>query len=576
MKKRHSLMLAAVAVALCSCGTLRPTGALPPQKTASREHSPQTMASYYYTEGLKNSIMGGDPAQSATYFEKVIAIDSTHAPSLFELATLYASTPEKALPYSLKAAQIDTANIWYRSQLGRLLIATQRYDSAMRVYRTLLRDAPDNPDNYRLMAALQEQKGEPLRALAVLDSAESRLGRTAMLSAYKRELLVKLKQFDRALSESRALVADFPYDEENHVALAETYAMLGMDSLAQASYDAALALNPNNTATVVSMNEFYKQRNDNVRFLSTAAQLFRSPDLPLENKLKFYEELTGTPNFYREYYLQIGNLASSLLLTYPGDFRVTELYARHLIAGGDIEEALGFYKARINDSVPNREIFNNIMDIEAYLKRPDSVALYAERALALFPSDPELYLRKGGITSYYLKDYKTADADYREALKYAGSDSLRSVIYGMLGDNSQTTGDYKTAFRHYEKAMKYDTTNAVIYNNYSYYLSLRNERLDKALQMAEKANRLSPGNPTYLDTYAWVLYQLGRYEEARAQIKQAVSLDRTNNKELFIHYGDILYKLNDPFMASFYWKKAQENGYDAKEIEERLKLIEKK
>ena len=146
----------------------------------------------------------------------------------------------------------------------------------------------------------------------------------------------------------------------------------------------------------------------------------------------------------------------------------------------------------------------------------------------------------------------------------------------MLGDNSQTTGDYKTALRHDEKAMKYDTTNAVIYNNYSYYLSLRNERLDKALQMAEKANRLSPGNPTYLDTYAWVLYQLGRYEEARAQIKQAVSLDRTNNKELFIHYGDILYKLNDPFMASFYWKKAQENGYDAKEIEERLKLIEKK
>ena len=38
--------------------------------------------------------------------------------------------------------------------------------------------------------------------------------------------------------------------------------------------------------------------------------------------------------------------------------------------------------------------------------------------------------------------------------------------------------------------MKLDTTNAVIYNNYAYFLSLRNERLDKALAMTEKAIRL--------------------------------------------------------------------------------------
>lgn len=41
-----------------------------------------------------------------------------------------------------------------------------------------------------------------------------------------------------------------------------------------------------------------------------------------------------------------------------------------------------------------------------------------------------------------------------------------------------------------------------------------------------------------------------------------------------IHYGDILYALNDRFMASFYWKKALENGYDAQEIEKRLKQLE--
>ena len=63
-------------------------------------------------------------------------------------------------------------------------------------------------------------------------------------------------------------------------------------------------------------------------------------------------------------------------------------------------------------------------------------------------------------------------------------------------------------------------------------------------------------------------------EEAREPMRLAVSLDRTDSKELLIHYGDILYKLNDRFMASIYWKKALEKGYDPEEIEKRLKLIE--
>ena len=78
--------------------------------------------------------MEGDTARSIRLFEKVLAIDSTHAPSLYELAILYAGAgaPEKALQYCLRANRLDTGNLWYRGQLGRLLIATQRYDSAVR------------------------------------------------------------------------------------------------------------------------------------------------------------------------------------------------------------------------------------------------------------------------------------------------------------------------------------------------------------------------------------------------------------------------------------------------------------
>ena len=557
--------------AACSLSA-RPKG----KPAADREYDPQTTASFFYTEGIKNNVMEGDTARSIRLFEKVLAIDSTHAPSLYELAILYAGAgaPEKALQYCLRANRLDTGNLWYRGQLGRLLIATNRLDSAMTVYRSLLRADPDNPDNYRLTAALYDQKGEYEQALAVLDSAQSRLGRIEILSSFRRQMLMSMGKYEQAVEEAKATVEDFPYEEQNYVALAELYAMLGLDSLAQRTYDEALALNPGSTPTIISLNEFYKQRKDNVRFLATAELLFRAPELPLETKLKFYDDLIRTPSFYRDNYFQIGKLASALAIAYPHDRRTRELYARHLIAGGNLEEALKLYKAGIDDPEGRREALNNVLDIEAYLNRPDSVAKYAAEATRYYPSDPELYLRKGGVTAFFLKDYAAAEADYKQALKYARSDSLRSVIYGSLGDNCQNRGDYKNCFKYYDKGLRLDTTNAVIYNNYAYFLSLREERLDDALELARTANRLSPNNPTYLDTYAWVLYMLGRYEEAREPMRLAVSLDRTDSKELLIHYGDILYKLNDRFMASIYWKKALEKGYDPEEIEKRLKLIE--
>ena len=94
--------------AACSLSA-RPKG----KPAADREYDPQTTASFFYTEGIKNNVMEGDTARSIRLFEKVLAIDSTHAPSLYELAILYAGAgaPEKALQYCLRANRLDTGNL---------------------------------------------------------------------------------------------------------------------------------------------------------------------------------------------------------------------------------------------------------------------------------------------------------------------------------------------------------------------------------------------------------------------------------------------------------------------------------
>ena len=85
--------------------------------------------------------------------------------------------------------------------------------------------------------------------------------------------------------------------------------------------------------------------------------------------------------------------------------------------------------------------------------------------------------------------------------------------------------------------------------------------------MSSRAIALEEGNATFIDTYAWILYELGRYDEARTSMRQALSLDRTESAALPLHYGDILYALGEDFMAETYWRKALDMGADSAQIE---------
>lgn len=581
MDVKKNIFICIVLSALFSCGVTKRV----PQITQETEEisiaslsetlSGEATASYLYMEGIRSMVMEEDTSRSISLLKKVLETDSLHAPTYYELGGLYAHQPQKAVDYLKKANSIDTANVWYKTALARAYIGVKQYDSALAVYNALMKESPDEPMNYQMLAALYREQKQLYMAISVLDSAEVRFGFNEEFSAFKRQVLIEAKLYDRAISEAETMVTNFPYDEENYTVLAELYARTGKDSLALASFDKALAINPDNITTIISLNEYYKQARDNVNFIATAKKIMQSDDIPVEAKLEFFKEITANENFYAANYFQINDVVLTLAIKYPKNPYVIRLYARHLMMNGDTEGALNLYKANIHDTTLNREMLSSVLDIEAYRNRPDSVAKYSDIALHYFPTDAEFALRKGsGVLSYYLKDYKGAEAELKRALKYARTDSLRSVIYTSLGDNSHLMGKEKESFQYYEKAISYDPANIMALNNYSYFLSLSGKNLERALEMSAKVIRLDSSNPTYLDTYAWVLYKLGRYDEAKSYMRQAIALDKYNNKELFIHYGDILYALGDNFLAGVYWKKAAEFGYDKEEVAKRLMQIE--
>ena len=170
-----------------------------PAATVPGSYPDSLRSVWLYTEGVKQNAIAGDSVRARELFLEAIRNDSTYAPAYYELAAngMYA-TPDEAVELARKAFRLDTTNKWYHQFYGQALIYAGRYDEALKVYRRLQTENPKDPDNYRILAALYEQKQSPVMALVTLDSAELRFGRIPVLSAMKRRLLVATNQIDKA------------------------------------------------------------------------------------------------------------------------------------------------------------------------------------------------------------------------------------------------------------------------------------------------------------------------------------------------------------------------------------------
>ena len=553
-------------------------------------------ALYRYTEGLKKYTIYNDTTSALKLYDEALAIDSTLAPAHYEKASLLldADAP-KALQYAQKAYYADSTNRWYMNLYGKALIINDRYAEATPIFRRLIRVDNNNPDHYRIMAMLYQQQQMPLSAIAILDSAEMRMGKIPQLGALKRRLYVITGQFDRAINEAQQEVDEAPYDQNLMVQLGEAYAAAGRDSMAKVTLKKAVEMDSTNIEALSSYIDYSMRKNNVKEYLSTMRQLYAQNGFPLERKIDVLKRFMDDRRFYGDNYHLIGQLAAILAIHYPKNKAVVDVYGEHLIAGGNLDGALEHFKARLDDEPAEMDYYMAVIDIEDYKQRPDSVDKYVARAVERFPDNALLYIRKAN--RQYVKDnLMGAIETFNQAMQYADNDTLRSQLWGYIGDTYHLIAEraqlikqkrlkadtlaypvkmkQKTAaklcYEAYDKALELHFDNASVLNNYAYYLSEEGRNLSYALKMSARAIELERNNSTYLDTYAWILYKQGLYEEARKYMRQALSYDKSKSSALPEHYGDILFELGDYFMARTYWSKALELGADKAAIEERI------
>lgn len=578
-------------VTLFSC-----TVAVPPQSSVT--HSPfdapewfdndTLRATYLYTEGVRVGAESGSDSAALAYFRKVLEIDSLHAPSHHQISLLEISTnPTSALTHSHIAHAADTANIDYLGQLAYTQLVGRQHKTALQNYNKLLRLDSRNPYNYRVAAALYVENNMPYMAVAVLDSAEYKLGFVPELWNDKRNLLLDLKLYDRAIDETLSVVANHPYESDNYRVLADLYARTGNDSLAVVNFEKAVSMAPDHFGTLLSAAKYYLAVGNERKYLAMLQSIFGLDSVPLDTKISLYDNAISEIEFYRRNFYAINTLNSVLCIKHPDSWEITERYATHLIRAGELDQALVVYKKELQKPTAGAEAYSAVVDIESYLGRRDSVMHYLNLAIEKFPTNERLNLYRAYELQQADASEKTIVAAYKKYIKVATDGEAKSSGCAALGDYYYAIGKPKECFRWYSKALDYNADNALTLNNWAYFISeligtpttLSAEQmaeLERALAMSVRACELSPSNATYLDTQAWILHLLGRNEEAKGLMKQAISLDTTASDTLLEHYADILAAAGESFMAEIYYKRSIKAGANQQRIEAKIEALKAK
>jgi tetratricopeptide (TPR) repeat protein len=552
---RFNLILTVLAIGFIQCRTSAPVGS--GRDFESLEKISQFEYEYSLNEGIKYKLLG-DLSSSLYFFERCLEIYPYSDVSAYELANIFflAGEIEKSLKYAKLAHALDPDNIWYYYQLALILRETNRNKEAISVYRKAVNRFPEKTElmfSLASMLTLDKQFGESLK---IYDELEEKIGVDERISLPREGLYMEMGEFEAAAGEINKLIENFPDQPRYHGILAELYASIGMYDEALACYDRLFSIDPDNGIAQISVAEFFLSTGQQTEALYYLTAAFNNPALGFNEKIQFFTAILQDNGFDSNDTAMI-ELGEILLDNYPDQNLakaiMSDLYfnsGNYLKAG---ELLYDLYSSDKNNKIYAEQLIGIISFSENFNKVTDLSAEMMER----FPESVMIHYFSGIA---YLMSGESGKAlhIFEKALDIGEKNNqFTGNIYSNLGDIYNDRQDYPKSDKYFNLALAIDS-NLVTLNNYAYYLALREEHLDMARRYSYITIREEPENASFLDTYAWILYKLGDYEEAEVYIRLAFNHGGDQSFEITKHLAAILIKLGKYNEAEKYLNMAVE------------------
>lgn len=548
---------------LSSCGTLRNRGRAA-DKAATELEDPLTYGErrkfdYYFLEAVRMK-QKGDYDAAFELYGRCLEIYPGSAAVLYELSQFYMflGQEQKGEEALKQAVRRDDGNFWYKQTLASYYQQKQDWLKAVTVYEDMAQIFPARLEPLLSLADLYGRTKSYDRLVAVLDRIEELDGKSEQISMEKFRAYLQMDNMERAFGEIQSLTDEYPYDMRYRTVMGDMYLSVGRNDEALKVYSEILKVEPDYAPAMISLASYYQKTGQDSLYAVQTDSILVNENVEPGVKMNFMRQLILKSEQTDRDSTKIIGLFEKMMGRKQTTADVAMLYAQYLISKKMEKESVPVLDRVLSIDPENKPARLQLLSYAISRNDPDEVIRVAEPALVYSPDAMEFYYYLG-MAHYQKEQTDKALEVFRKGVQQINEKSdkgIASDFYSILGDLYHQREMKAEAYAAYDSSLVYNPKNINTLNNYAYYLSVERTDLDKAEEMSFITVKEEPENATYLDTYAWILFEKGRYTEARIYIEQAMRNGGDKSQVIVEHCGDIYFKLGEKEKAVEMWKKA--------------------
>ena len=459
----------------------------------------------------------------------------------------------------LKAVELEPDNATFLETVGQMYISQQNYEKAISVVEQLYQQDKSREELLEMLFTLYQQTDNTDKAIETLERMEAGEGKSERLSYAKSDIYTKMGNKQAAIAEMKALADQYPNDLNYKGLYADMLLRNDEEQQALKIYQDILAEEPENTRAQVSLRSYYRVQGETEKVDSMTELILLNKHTTNDQRILLMRQMVTDSERDGGDSTRVLEMFHKLLAQPQQDADIATLCAAYMDLKKMPQDSVRAMLELVLRIAPDNAAAR--LQLVSYAwdrKDQDEVIALCQEARQYNPEEMAFYYYQG--MAYYQKDnHDKALEAFQNGIGVINEDSNPAIVsdfYAVMGDLLHQKGLTREAFEAYDSCLQWKEDNIMCLNNYAYFLSELGEQLNKAEQMSYKTVKAEPKSPTYLDTYAWILFMQKRYAEAKIYIEQALQNDTDSSAVITEHAGDIYIQNKDVDRAVELWQQA--------------------
>ena len=539
----------------------------------------QSKAEQFYLEGMRQ-LEADRPTDAFQMFQHSLQLDPGLAASKFQLSQFYQFMRNDSLATDLLRDAVDEVpdNFWYQQALVDLYARLGKTDEAISVLEKMSERFPTNSEVLLMLEGMYKQKQDYANVVKILDRLETKEGKSESLSMEKYRIFVQMDDKDKAFEEIQSLADEYPNDLRYQVLMGDLYLSDDKNDKALSIYNNIAAQDSSNVYLMASMLNYYQKTGQDSLYQKMIEDISVNPRLDNETRFRFLNSLVVQNFNEKRDSTEMLNIFHKVLELPQQDTQIAELCVRYMILlkmpNDEVKPVLHQMLSIDPECEPAR---NQLLAYAIDEEDTTSIIRICKPAVD-YSADNPLYYYYLGIAYFQSDSTDEALKVFRKELGKVTDETdvqLVANTYALMGDCYHKVGEMKRVYEAYDSCLLYRPDDALVLNNYAYYLSLEGKQLDKAETMSRRSLVKEPDNYTYLDTYAWIMFKQKKYAEAKEYVDNILTIIgdtiKTDDFTIYEHAGDIYAKNGQVDRALELWRISDSLGNPSAILQKKIK-----